>query len=71
MSDYVRACSEVILLLRMSVQSLQLVYSRHFGYVREHVSKLLVGVVVLGLKGHDCHHHVLLVPVVGPVIEND
>ena len=36
-SDYVRACSEVIRLLRMSVQSLQLVYSRHFGYVREHV----------------------------------
>ena len=57
--------------LRMSVHSPQLVYGRHFGYVRKLVGKLRIGVVVPGLKGLDFHQHVPLVPVVGPVIKND
>ena len=57
--------------LRMTVHSAQLVYGRHFGYIRKLAGKLGLGVVVPGLMLHDCHPRVLLVPVVGPVTKND
>ncbi len=46
-------------------------YGRHFEYIRKLAGEISLGVVVPGLMIRDGPPRVLLVPVVGPVTEND